>query len=162
MKKLTNVNEALVFLLKRQYDAECLLKDALQACSKNVKSAMLKAELQDYGEASRHKIIKLERAFNYLMTEPTGEKNIIMRKMITETHAMLEMTKSDETRDVMILSCVQGINQYKIAIYRAALALAIEMQLDQVTEFLNEIIEWERKTATVFNKTIFEYNYVRL
>jgi ferritin-like metal-binding protein YciE len=162
MKKLANVNDALVFLLKRQYDAECTLKDALTNCSKKVKSSLLKAELEDYGEISRHKIIKLERVFNYLMTEPTGEKNIIIRKMITETHTMLDITKSDETRDVMILSCVQGINQYKIAIYRAALALSIELQLDQVTELINEIIEWERKAATVFNKTIFEYNYVRL
>jgi ferritin-like metal-binding protein YciE len=162
MKKLANVNDALVFLLKRQYDAECNLKDALTNCSKKVKSSLLKGELEDYGEISRHKIIKLERVFNYLMTEPTGEKNIIIRKMIAETHTMLDISKSDETRDVMILSCVQGINQYKIAIYRAALALAIELQLDQVTELINEIIEWERKAATVFNKTIFEYNYVRL
>lgn len=162
MKKISNLNDALTFLLRRLYDAEGMLKDSIQKCSKNVKSEMLKAELLDYAETTRNKIIKLERAFNYLMKEPAGEKNVILRKMISDTHDMLKIVTSDETRDVMLLSCIQSINQYKMAGYRTALAFSIELQLDTVADFLHEIVEWERKSERVFSKIILEYNHSKL
>lgn len=162
MKRISNLNDALTYLLRRLYDAEGMLKDAIQKCSKHVKSEMLKAELMDYADSSRNKIIKLERAFNYLMKEPAGEKNVILRKMISDTQDMLKIVTTDETRDVMLLSCIQSINQYKMAGYRTALAFSIELQLDSVVDFLHEMVEWERKAERVFSKIILEYNHSKL
>lgn len=162
MKKISNLNDALTFLLRRLYDAEGMLKDAIMKCSKNVKSEMLKAELIDYADSTRNKIIKLERVFNYLMKEPGGEKNVIIRKMINDTHEMLKIVTSEETRDVMLLSCIQSINQYKMAGYRTSLAFSIELQLDTVADLLHEIVEWEKKSERVFNKIILEYHHSNL
>ncbi|HEX5170076.1 MAG TPA: DUF892 family protein, partial [Cyclobacteriaceae bacterium] len=151
MKKISDVNEALVYILRRLYDAENVMRDAIQKCSEHARSELLKVELLEYAESARSKIIKLERSFNYLMKEPTGEKNAIIRKMINDTHEMLAITKSDETRDIMLLACMQSIIQYKVSGYRTSLALAVELQLDAVADFLHEIIEWEKKTERAFS-----------
>jgi ferritin-like metal-binding protein YciE len=156
---LSNLNEALAFQLKGLYDAEKKLQKAIPPCSKNIASPLLKETIDKYYESSGDKIIKLERAFNYLMTEPTGRKNEVMEKMIEDTHHVLKYAATEQMRDVVLISCIQNINHYKISGYRTALAFAIELELTTVSDLLHEILEWENQAArSLANLAVNEIN----
>lgn len=163
MKKLSNLHEALVFQLRGLYNAERKLQKSIPPCSTHITSGTLKVEIDTYNQSSGDKLIKLERAFNYLMEEPKGRKNKVMREMIGDTRYILNLAPTDEMRDVVLAACIQNINHYKIAGYKTALAFAIELELSTVADLLHEILEWEKEMSTrltaislneIFNKAI--------
>ncbi len=152
MKSLASLNDALIYLLKGLYDGEVILQQAIPACIKNVTSEALKNELNRYKEDSYDKVLKLERVFNYLMTQPGGKRNVVLKKMINDTNSMLSTTSTAEVKDIILASCIQSINCYKIAGYRTAMAFAIELQLETVPDLLHEILELEKQTSHAMNK----------
>lgn len=153
---LRNLNEALSFQMKGMYDAERKLQREIPKCSVKVRSEALKGEIGRYIDSTDDKILKLERIFSYLMTEPSGVKNEIIDKFIEDTHKMLQYASSDDIRDVVFIACIQNINHYKIATYGTALAFAIELKLNTVADLLHEILEWEKDTDRALTKISLE------
>ncbi|MDN3690250.1 ferritin-like domain-containing protein [Cyclobacterium jeungdonense] len=148
-KALSNLQEALGYQLKNLYDAEKKIQKALPECSEKATSPRLQKELKNYLESTFDKINKLERVFNYLMDSPTGRENLIMDKMLEDTHHILKISSSDELRDVLITSCLQNIIHYKIAGYGSAHAMAMELDLRTVTDLLHEVLMWEKQSDQV-------------
>lgn len=147
---LTDLNDALTFLLKGLYDAELKLQKAIPPCSRGIASAPLRTEVEKYYASSNDKLLKLHRVFSYLMTEPEGRKNEVMKKMIDDTKYVLKQASNDHIRDVVLATCIENINHYKIAGYRSALSFAIATGLDNVADLLSEILEWEREASRSF------------
>ena len=147
---LTNLTDALVFLLKGLYDAERKLQKAIPPCSDGIKSESLRRVVDNYYDSAGNKILKLERVFNYLMTEPQGRSHDVMEKMIDHTHRLLRAAANDRMRDVILLTCIQNINYYKIAGYRNALLFSVELGLDNVSDLLTDILEWETEASREF------------
>ena len=115
-------------------------------------SLSLRNEMKSYADSAENKLLKLERIFNYLMEEPTGRDSVIMDKMLKDTHHMLAYASTDKIRDVLIISCIQNINHFKIACYGTAQSLAIELGLTTVTDLLHEILSWEKQTDMNLSK----------
>lgn len=147
---LTNLTDALVFLLKGMYDAELKLQKAIPPCSKGITSDTIKQVVDNYYESAGNKILKLERVFNYLMDEPQGRTHEVMDRMIADTHHVLRYAANDRMRDVILLTCIQNINHYKIAGYRNALLFSVELGLDNATDLLTDILEWETQASREF------------
>lgn len=152
MKKisLTNLTDALVFLLKGLYDAERKLQKAIPPCSGGIHCESVKRVVDNYYDSTGNKILKLERVFNYLMTEPHGRSHEVMEKMIADTNHILGCAASDRMRDVILLTCIQNINYYKIAGYRNALLFSVEIGLENVSDLLTDILEWETEASREF------------
>jgi ferritin-like metal-binding protein YciE len=147
---ISNLHDALTYLMKGLYDAEKKLQRAIPPCSRNITADSLRVAVDAYYESSTDKLLKLDRVFNYLMTEPTGRKNEVMEKMIEDTHDLLKCATTDEMRDVILTSCIQNINYYKISGYRTAMVFALELGLDPVVELINDILTWEREASLKF------------
>jgi len=162
MKSILTLNDALVHLLRGLFDGEAILQRAIPECSKSLSSEVLTRQLKNYAEDSHDKMLKLERIFSYLMTSPSGKRNIVMEKMINDTHDMLEATISQELKDIILISCIQSINHYKISGYRTALSFAIELQLETVSDLLHEILEAEKQMDQALSKMGQEKIYHRL
>lgn len=143
---LTNLQEALTFQLKGLYDAEKQLKEAIPKCGLKASSISLRNELNNYAESIDDKLLKLERIFSYLMEEPTGRSNKIMKEFLKDTHHMLEYASGDRIRDVLIISCIQNINHYKISGYGTAQSIAMELEIATIPDLLHEILNWEKQT----------------
>jgi len=156
MKKIATLNEALTYQLKGLYDAEIALQKAIPECVLHVKSVQLKSTLHKYEESTNDKILKLERAFNYLMTDPKGRRNAVLRRMINDTHEILDLTSSEKLKEVMLASCFQSLNQYKMANYKTSLAISVELQLEIVSDLLHEILVWEKGTSDALSKITAE------
>lgn len=145
--RICNIQQALSHQLKEMYDGEKKLNKNLSFCTERVVSPLLKEEMIRYVGRTHDVTTKLERIFNYLMDEPYGSVNDVMFELITHTHNVLRCTDHEPIRDVLLITSVQAICQYKLSGYTAALALALELDLEKPAELLQEIIMWERETT---------------
>jgi len=143
--KISSINQALIHQLKEMYDGEKKLHKNLTFCMERVVSPLLRDEMDRYIARSHDEATKLERIFNYLMDEPYGSVNDVMFELITHTQNVLRYTDHEPIRDVLFVTSVQAICQYKLSGYTAALALTLELDLEKPAELLQEIISWERE-----------------
>ena len=156
MKKLTNLNEVLAFQLEGMYHGEKKLHHELPSFSEGVRNTHLKEEIKKYVERSGEKRSKLKRIFSYLLVPNTKRKSKVVEVLFKEAREMADKTSEGHLRDTVLTACLQSINHYNAANYRAALALAVELNLEQVTDLLHEILQWENETFLALEKIAFE------
>ena len=156
MKKLTNLNEVLAFLLEGMYEGEKELQHQLPTFSERVRNPRLKEEINKYLERSIEKRSKLKRIFSYLLVPASKRKNKVVEVLFKETRELADKASESYLRDVVFAACLQSVNHYNAANYRAALALAVALNLEQVTDLLHEILRWENETFIALEKIAFE------
>jgi ferritin-like metal-binding protein YciE len=157
-----STQEALAFQLQGLYYIESKIRNDLQHCIDHLTSDKAKDEIKTYALEAEGKLGKLERIFDYLMYEPSIHRNDVVSKMLTETYDMLTYKSSMHMKDMLIMSCVQNVNAYKISIYRTAYLFAVEIELDSVTDLLQQILESELEAETLFaSLAIEEFNEVQ-
>ncbi len=141
--KINSLNDALAFLLQGLYYTETRLKEEFPSCCSEITSRKIQREIDNYTGSADDKMLKLERVFNYLMTEPLSRKNAAINDLMNETYQILSATTSTHLRDILAIGCLQNINSYKITGYRSAYMFAVEIELDTATDLLQQILEWE-------------------
>src|SRR5690606_551962 len=99
---LSNLTDALVFLLRGLYDAERKLQKAIPPCAGGIRSEAVRRVVDNYYDSAGNKILKLERVFNYLMTEPQGRSHEVMEKMIDDTNRSEEHTSELQSRENLV------------------------------------------------------------
>lgn len=157
--KINSLNDALAFLLQGLYYTETKLKDEFPTCCSEITSTQIQNEINNYACGAGDKLLKLERVFNYLLTEPLTRTNAVVNELLNETHQMLASTTSSHLKDILSIGCIQNINTYKISNYRSAYMIAVELQLDTATDLLQQILEWEIETSKVLTAlSIEEFN----
>lgn len=156
---IKSLNDALSFLLQGLYSAEKALVEEFASCCSQVSSPKIKREIQVYTSSCSGKMLKIERIFNYLLKDTLSRQNDVITAMMNETHSMLNATSNSHLRDVMSVACVQNINAYKISSYRSAYLIAVELELDTVTDLIQQILEWELETRKSLSAlSIEEFN----
>ncbi len=154
MEKITRLEDALGILLSDLYEAEKKLQTAIPQCMEKVSSPQLKEAMQRYLQSCHDKRLKIERVFNYLMTEPLGKRNIIINSLLSKTQQMLEIAGSGRMRDVLLSACMHTINHYKTSEYTTAITLAEELSLETPQQLLSEILLWEKETGEQLSRLI--------
>ena len=156
MKKLTNLSEVLAFQLEGMYDGEKKLQHQLPTISERVRSSSVKGEISKCIERAVEKRCKLKRIFSYLLIEKSKRKSNVMESILNEAENLLHHVSESYVGDVVLLACLQSANHYNIANYRAALALALALNLEQVADLLDEILQVEKETTTGLEKIAFK------
>ena len=151
-KYICTLNDALALQLSSMLDAEYILLAEVNRLTPYTQYRPLEKAVRLYSEQSADKINKIERIFNYLMTEPVRTPNIVVGRMAEETLNVMKHCTSARLRDVMLTSAFQTINQYKFAVYHSAQVIALELEVETVSDLLTEIVEWERDSAKNFNE----------
>lgn len=155
-KQLTTLNDILAYQLRGMYDAEQKLRTEVPPCCSCASFIHLQNEIEKYIEQSSNKIIKLERIFNYLMEEPTGYHNSIIDKMLEDINSITANVVSPRLRDVMVTSSLLAINHYKLGIYSCCQLIALEMEVETVSDLLAEIVNWEKETNRALSRIALE------
>ncbi len=153
---LNNLNEALTYHLEGMYDAEKKLQKSAPDYTNCVTSRALKSEIKKYFESARDKRIKLKRIFSYLLAGPFGRKSKVIDKMLKDVDNILKYASSPELKDAMVIPSLQAIIHYKIASYGAAKAFAIVLELETVTDLLEEVLELEMESDRALAKIAIE------
>lgn len=143
---ISTLGDALAFRLDELLDAEKKLKASMLNCLDKVSSNPLKQELKAYEKSCVNKIQNLERVYNYIMKEPTESKSKVIDRLIENTKDILKSPLSNEIRDVLLISCIQTINHFKIAGYKTAVTFARELELETGADLLELILHWEMET----------------
>jgi len=151
-----STNDALTYLLQGLYYTEAKLKDTLPGCFAAISSARIRDEFSNYVDSSANKLLKLDRAFNYLMTDQVTRRNDAIHQLMLEMHHILEATPSPHLRNILSVGYLQNINTYKISCYRSAYLFAVELELDTVTDLLQHIFEWEVESSKVLSQLALE------
>ncbi len=158
---INTLQDALSYRLRRLFYAEAKVREEFEKCQHQIASPELKRELAKYIGNADDKLLKLERVFNYLMQEPVPGKNEVIDKLIAETHHTLDHTTSAHLRDIQVIGCIESINAYKIACYRTAYLFTVELELDTAADLIQQILEWETRTAETLNAlSIREFNRI--
>lgn len=159
MKKINSVQDALAFLLEGLYYSEVKLKDEFRGCCAKLSSPHLILEINHYTSTCETNLLKLERIFNYLMQEPVLRKNGVVDQLMEATHQTLLSVKNIHLRDILTLACIQNINAFKISSYRSAYMLAVELEVDTVTDLIQQMLEYEVAQQTIIAQLyIKEFN----
>lgn len=157
--KINSLNDALAFLLQGLYFAETKLKSEFPSCCSEITSIRIKNEICNYAANADNTMLKLERVFNYLMKEPLTRENKAVNELLNETHLVIRSTTSSHLKNILTVGCIQNINAYKIANYRSAYMIAVELELDTATDLLQQILERETETSKVLaDLSIEEFN----
>lgn len=154
--KINSLDDALTYLMQGLYYTEERLIQDIDSCCSNINSHAVKREIEKYKSSSQNKLLKLERIFNYLMKEPLSRKNEVTIKLLEETRNMLAASAGSNLRDQLAIACIQNINAYKVTTYRTAYMYAIELDLDNVADIIQQILEWETDDSKVLNDLAIE------
>lgn len=161
-KAITTLQDALAFQLQGLYYAETKVKEEFKTCNHHLSSVKLKSEIERYMESAESKVLKLERIFNYLMQEPLSRRNTVIIKLMDETEQMLSISDSPHIKDILMIGCIQNICAYKISSYKTSYLLAVELELDIVSDLLQDILEWELETGKALSiLAIEEFNKIQ-
>lgn len=149
---LNNLNEALTYHLEGMYDGEKKLQKALPHLFSYATSSVLKSEIKKYLNSVKDKRLKLKRVFSYLLAGPFGRKNKVIDKILKDGSKILECTRANELRDALLIGHLQGLVHYKISSYGIAKDFASRLDLQNVTDLLQEVLEWEKETDKMLTK----------
>jgi ferritin-like metal-binding protein YciE len=145
--RLNSLNEMLTYQLESMYYAEKLIQKAMPELAQSLDSSDAAEIVSKYGESSSDKRLKLKRIFSYLLTGPFKGKEGAVENMIADSADILGMTRKGNCRDILVLSTLEAMSEYKVTSYNTALKIALQMELTKVTELLEDIISWEVESA---------------
>ena len=158
-QNIKTLQDALAYQLQGLFYAETQVRSEFSDCSRDITSGPVKSELERYIESTENKLLKLERIFNYLMRERLIRKNAVIDRLLEETRHMLTYAAPGHLKDILMISCIQNINAYKISSYKTAYLFSVELELDTASDLLQQVIEWELQTSKDLNAlSIQEFN----
>lgn len=155
-KNIHTLQDNLAFQLQGLYYAEKKIKNEFEECIREITSPKLKNEMINYILGGDTRILKLDRIFNYLMQEPEGRKNKAVVKLLEETEELLNFTDSLHLKDIVMVSCVQNINAYKISCLKIAYMFTAELEMDTASDLLQQMLESELETAKALSSLAIE------
>jgi ferritin-like metal-binding protein YciE len=105
----------------------------------------LEQQLSHHAEETRGQIRNLQQAFSALGYEAKKEPCPAIEGLQTEGQQMLEQTSS-ELQDAVILSGCAEVEHHEIAVYDGLIAMAEEMDAEDVVALLEENLQQEAHT----------------
>lgn len=154
--RIHTLQDTLAFQLQGLYFAETKIKEELGSRDYGISSPSLKKEVQRYAASADEKLLKYERIFNYLMQEPDSRNNTVITKLLDDTREMLTYTDSSHLRNILMVSCLQNLNAFKICAIKVAYMFTLELGLDTAADLLQQILEWELETAKALSRAALE------
>jgi ferritin-like metal-binding protein YciE len=145
--RLNSLNEMLTFQLDGMYYAEKLAQKALPDLARYLDSAEAAEIISKYVESASDKRLKLKRIFSYLLTGPFKRNDGLVEKVLAEAAEVIDTTTKGNCRDIMIISALEAMCEYKMTSYNTALKFALQMELTKVAELLEDVIAWEVEAA---------------
>lgn len=147
MKKTINtLEDALIIDLENLYCAENKLESKLDKISQVIQSGALRDLLEQYRNEGESKRLKINRVFSYLNHEPKSCTTSVMDELIEEIFQHVTFANEGFVQDLLIINCLQRINNYKLSLYTSSLRYAEELELNTPSDLLTTIINSERET----------------
>ena len=141
------LQDVLVDELRDMYSAENQLVKALPKLAKGAKDKTLKQLFTDHLEETKGQVLRLRTVFEHLGEKPTGQHCNGMEGVIEEGADALEKDEEGPSFDSGLVGAALRTEHYEIAGYRASIAMAETLGLDEVAQLLEENLAEEEAAA---------------
>lgn len=141
--QINTVRELFVHELRDLYNAEMQLTRALPKMAEAAYSAELRDALSEHFEETQNQVLRLERVFERLGEEPSGERCDAMLGLIAESEKVMELAGNDAVRDSAMIAAAQRVEHYEMAGYTSACAYARVLGEEESFALLQETLEEE-------------------
>lgn len=153
------LQDTLAHQLQGLYYAEKKVHEMADECSTESTSKTLKEYIRSYAAGAEGRLKRLDRVFNYLMQEPESRKNRAVCSLLDDSRELLALTDSPHLKDIIVVSCLQNINAFKISSLKIAYMFTVELELDTASDLLQQLLELELGAArTLTSLAIEEFN----
>jgi ferritin-like metal-binding protein YciE len=159
MSTLINLTDLLKHEIDDLYSAEEQIIEALPGVIANANNPALKKALEDHLKVTRTQLQRLDKVRGFMGTEPeeNEEKKGFFTRLfgegkhkckgteglIDEANKLMKEELTPQVMDSAIIAAVQKIEHYEITGYGTAKAFAIEMNMQNVANLLNETLNEE-------------------
>lgn len=159
-RNIKTIAELLRYELENLYCSEKKLVTHLNELKEQAASENIKTTIVNYSESSDPKRLKVDRVFSYLNCEPVSHKTEVLDALLSETREKLHSLENEQLRDLLVITSLQRINDYKISAYKAAMIYAIELGLETAEDLLKTILNWELGTEKeLIRLALQEFNW---
>jgi ferritin-like metal-binding protein YciE len=145
--QLSSLNQMLTFHLEAMYYAEKQIQKELPELILDLDSRSAVDTVSRYIESANDKRLKLKRIFGYLLAGPFRSGNGAVSMVVSECSDIMDTTGKGRYRDLLMISTLEALSEYKVTSYNTALKIALQMDLKKVAELLEDIISWEVESA---------------
>ncbi len=143
--KLENLQQLFLKELRDLYDAEKQITDALPKMIEAAKYPELKSALEEHLEVTKQQISRLDRVFETLGEDPTGETCKGMKGVIKEGDEIVSQGGDPSTVDAGIISAAQRVEHYEMAGYGTVRTYAELLGQQEIAKLLQETLDEERE-----------------
>jgi ferritin-like metal-binding protein YciE len=156
--KLDSLRDLLVEELRDLYSAETQLLDALPKMEQAASSNELKSAFSHHLEQTRQHVSRLERIFQQMGENPSGETCEAMKGLVKEGEVLVKAKGDPDVQDAGLIGAAQRVEHYEIAGYGTARTLARRLGEGQVAETLqqtlNEEAEADKKLTSIAESNV--------
>jgi ferritin-like metal-binding protein YciE len=151
--QLDSLRDLMVEELRDLYSAETQLLDALPKMAEAASSNQLKSAFSHHLEETRQHVSRLERIFQQIGENSSGETCEAMKGLIKEGEILVKAEGEPDVRDAGLIGAAQRVEHYEIAGYGTARSLARRLGESQIAEALqqtlNEEAEADKKLTSI-------------
>lgn len=142
MLRITDTNDALVFLLKGVYDAEQKIQSAMPGFSQHVSNRNIQNLIGNYRATQSQRLTKIGEVFRELNALPVRRGNHVIHSLIDELVDQLATEPGMSEKERIVITGLQAIFDYKMNDYLSCCHFATSNA--RVSEMLHEIIDLEK------------------
>lgn len=149
--------------LKDIYSAEKQIQKALPRLLNEAKSSKLKETIKKHHDEADIQIDRLESIGSELKIDFKNASCEAMEGILKESNKVIETIYPPDVKDAAIISFIQRIEHYEIAVYGALKAFAKHLKLKKIEELLSESLKEEKNAdkalteiaeGTLFNEGV--------
>lgn len=141
--KLDSLEKLFVHELKDLYSAEQQILEALPKMAKAARHDELRKAFEDHHGQTEGHVRRLERIFDELGYQATGQKCRGMEGLIEEGEELLEEDADEDVRDAGMIAAAQRVEHYEIAGYGSARTYAQLLGKDSAADLLQQTLDEE-------------------
>jgi len=143
--KVRSLRELFGIELCYAYDCEQkLVNKGIPTMIENVGTSELRAALEHHLEETRNHVLRLERVFAALGTEPDTKGNDILDKMLAAAKDSVGNIDDSPLRDAALIANGNQVEHYEIAMYGTLAAFAKHLGLREAVGQLEETLREEK------------------
>lgn len=145
IKKVVSLHDLLDYEARKFTSAEIHLKKNLQHWVEIASDFKFKTLLQKYTDMVTAHVQRLESFFSDEGISSISLNNLVMNAFVKESNDQLEACADKEVKDACLLSCIQGINHFKISMYGTAAAFAQKLGMEKQAAVFHEAMADEKQ-----------------
>ena len=156
--KLNSLTDVFIQELRDVYSAENQLVDALPKMADAATSNELKMGFEQHLNQTKGHVARLERIFEGLGLDPSGETCEAMEGLISEGKDYISAEGDPAARDAGLIAAAQKVEHYEISAYGTLRTLAKHLNNTTAQELLQQTLDEEaeadRKLTAVAERQV--------